>query len=563
MLVWKVLAVALVISGCSPSSAPDASAPEKPAGQAQAPAGAVQLVFTYGSEKEEWIKDVTTSFNASGARTASGKPIFVTAIPMGSGECVDEILNETRKPHLVSPASGVFIKLGNAQSRQKTGKDLVVGEAENLVLSPVVIAMWKPMAEALGWGKKPVGWEDILAVAKSPNGWAAFGQPQWGDFRFGHTHPQFSNSGIISVLAEVYAASGKVKNLTLDDVQSAKVADALQGIEQSVVHYGSSTGFFGKKMFTNGPKYLSAAVLYESSVIESYSSQFTPAFPVVAIYPKEGTFWSDHPVGIVARDWVSEEQRAAARIYISYLLAKPQQEKAITYGFRPSMVEIPIASPIDTAHGVDPKEPRTTLEIPSTDVMDSILTLWGKAKKHSSITLVLDTSGSMEKDGRMANAREGALTMLSALSDDDVFGLLPFSTKPIWVSEGAPLKQSREKMKTAISGLMESGTTVLYDAIGIAYDKLLQQRKTNPGRIDALVVLTDGADNKSDISLEQLLEKVRYDNEGKTIRIFIIGYGDEAEKDKLKKIADATQGKYYDGTPQNIRQVFRDISTFF
>jgi hypothetical protein len=36
-------------------------------------------------------------------------------------------------------------------------------------------------------------------------------------------------------------------------------------------------------------------------VIESHSQNNLP-FPLVAIYPKEGTFWSDHPIGIVERE---------------------------------------------------------------------------------------------------------------------------------------------------------------------------------------------------------------------------------------------------------------------
>jgi Ca-activated chloride channel homolog len=102
-----------------------------------------------------------------------------------------------------------------------------------------------------------------------------------------------------------------------------------------MVHYGSSTGFFGRKLFDSGPEYLSAAVLYESMVVESYGNAKTMAFPVVALYPKEGTFWSDHPVGIVERDWVTPERREAAQTYINYLLAAQSQQKALAYGFRP------------------------------------------------------------------------------------------------------------------------------------------------------------------------------------------------------------------------------------
>src|SRR5271165_7629987 len=250
---------------------------------APAPPDSLELVFTYGSEKERWINEVTDRFNREDHRAQGGKRIFVRAIPMGSGELIDEVLSGIRQPQLISPASAAFIKLGNAESQSKTGHELI-GPTENLVLSPVVIAMWKPMAEAIGWGKKPIGWSEILALASSQKGWQAYGYPQWGQFKFGHTHPQYSNSGLISLFAEVYAATGKTAGLTVADVDKPHTSAFVEGIERSVVHYGSSTGFFGRKMFASGPQYLSAAVLYENMVIESYDSADKLAFPVVAIY---------------------------------------------------------------------------------------------------------------------------------------------------------------------------------------------------------------------------------------------------------------------------------------
>ena len=41
--------------------------------------------------------------------------------------------------------------------------------------TPLVIAMWEPMARALGWPKKPLGFADILRLADDPRGWAAAG----------------------------------------------------------------------------------------------------------------------------------------------------------------------------------------------------------------------------------------------------------------------------------------------------------------------------------------------------------------------------------------------------
>jgi Ca-activated chloride channel family protein len=153
---WLALSSAfflvLVISLAAGCKSQPPSSQETPAA---APRGALELVFPYGSEKEKWINDVTDAFNRNGAKTQRGKTIFVRALPMGSGESIDNILSGRMQAHLTSPASAAFIKLGNAESRAKTGKDLIAS-TDNLVLSPVVIAMWKPMAEAIGWGKKPL-----------------------------------------------------------------------------------------------------------------------------------------------------------------------------------------------------------------------------------------------------------------------------------------------------------------------------------------------------------------------------------------------------------------------
>jgi len=522
----------------------------------------LELTFTYGSEKEKWINEVTAEFNRADHRTSSGKRIYVRAIPMGSGEAIDEVMEGRRQPHLISPASAAFIKLGNAQSQSKYGKDLIAS-TDNLVLSPVVIAMWKPMAEALGWGKKPIGWSDILALARNQKGWEAYGYPQWGRFKFGHTHPQFSNSGLISLFAEIYAGSGKTAGLTVADVNKPRTADFLSGIEKSVVHYGSSTGFFGRQMFSTGPQYLSAAVLYENMVTESYSQGNLP-FPVVAIYPKEGTFWSDHPIGIVERDWVTPEHREAAKTYIQYLLQRPQQEKAIAYGFRPGAVDVPLASPIDEAHGVDPKEPKTTLEVPSVPVMDAILNLWQQKKKAASVVLVMDTSGSMNDNHKIQNAREGAKQLVNLLSEGDRLSLLPFNNKITWASQNLLIKTGRGELSNTIDSLFAQGGTALYDSIDTAYQYLLaQNHEQEADSILSIVVLTDGEDTESKMHLNDLMDRIHFDGETHTIHVFTIAYGKDARKDILGQIADTTQAKSYEGTPENIVGVFKDISTFF
>ncbi len=75
------------------------------------PSDAVVVSMLYGSEKEAWIDDVTADFNAQRIESTEGRPIFVEAVPAGSTESMDLILNGQEQPAIWSPASGNSIKV--------------------------------------------------------------------------------------------------------------------------------------------------------------------------------------------------------------------------------------------------------------------------------------------------------------------------------------------------------------------------------------------------------------------------------------------------------------------
>ena len=98
--------------------------------------------------------------------------------------------------------------------------------------------------------------------------------------------------------------------------------------------------------------------------------------PVVAIYPKEGTFYSDHPFVIPQANWVTPAKKAAALMFRDFLLDPTQQKKALEYGFRPVDLNTALTIPIDHAHGADPNQPTTILQTPSVEVVKAILSAW-------------------------------------------------------------------------------------------------------------------------------------------------------------------------------------------
>lgn len=560
-----LLFAALLACG-SKKSASTRPSPDKPAAAAKT----VGITFAYGSEKKAWIVDAIAAFNASPAAKMGDATVVVTGVPMGSGEAVEEIVAETSKPDAWCPASDLFRPLLNRAWAAKHGtvggsKD-VAPEGKPLVLSPVVIAMWKPMAQALGWPDKSIGWSDILKLSTDPKGWASLGHPEWGAFKLGHTHPEYSNSGLMSVLAEAYAAIGKTRGLDQKQLEDKKTLKYLEDIEGSIVHYGKSTGFFGEKMLTRGPRFLSAAVLYENLVVDAYEQ---PAFKnreldVVAIYPKEGTFWIDNPYIVLDAPWVDADKKKAADLFGKFLLGKEMQTKAMTeYGFRPSDPGIAVAAPIDAAHGLDPKQPKTLLETPGPDLVAASLAAWHKAKKTVDLMFVFDRSGSMQGDP-LSQAKAGALEFLKLLDDRDRVSLVIFNNQVPQITEPVPLGTGRQELQNQIQGIFADGGTALYDAIAAAEGKLKEAAKANPKRIYSVIVLTDGFDKDSQTTLAELKGMLSPGTEmGTGVKLFTIAYGNDADQSDLADIAESAAGASFHGDTKSIGQIYRDLAAFF
>lgn len=526
----------------------------------------VTISIMYGSEKEDWLEAVTADFNAASYTTESGARIVVETTPEGSIESMNAILEGRAEPTVWSPASSLYIPLANEQWRATHSEDLVAGTPEELVLSPVVIAMWRPMAEALGWPDQPIGWADVAELSFDEEGWAGYGYPEWGEFKFGHTHPDYSNSGFISVIAEAYAGAGKVRGLTPEDMQDPEVIQFMTDVENSIIHYGRSTGFFARQMFGRGPSYLSAAVLYENLVVAQEAARLSgesAQIPVVAIYPEEGTFWSDHPYITLNAPWVTDEQAEAAAIFEEYLLAPEQQQRALEFGFRPSDPSIPLSAPIDANHGVDPQQPQTILEVPDVETIYAAQDLWREAKKPVDLVVVMDVSGSMEGD-KIAAARSSLIQFVDLLADRDRLQIILFDDEIITMTELTELGPKRSDVQTRVSGIIEDGYTSLYDAVLYAYDDLAANG--DPDHIRAIVVLSDGADTASVIRLPDVIADIESTSEGQggdAIKVFTIAFGGDADLNVLESISEATGARMYEGDISTIQDVYIEISTFF
>jgi len=504
----------------------------------------------YSPEKALLFTELVTTFNNAKYKTAEGENITLEAIEMDPEVMVQAAV--AGEVQALSPDSSLWFDEINRTWQAQTGSEAtLVGETVRYAVSPVVIAMWAETAQRLGYPNTPIGWTEVMELARQ-------------DPNFKWSHPSTTSaSGMLATLAEFYAGAGKTRGLTQEDVEKQAVLDYVAAIEKTVRYYGEGELAVIERIIQEGPAYLDAFVVQEQLVV--HANQKLGGRRLVAVYPKEGTLWEDHPLALLETPNLTSKQRQAFSAFRDFLLAPKQQRLILQYGYRPADLNIPLDSPESPLHpsnGVDPAQPQTTLQVPSPGIIEVVRNVWWYTKRHTNVYLVVDTSGSMSGD-KIAEAKLALQTFLQQIkSEQENVGLVEFSSQVNNILELAPLAENRSRLENAIEALETGGNTALLDAVRAAYVRL--QQRGDRERINAIVAMTDGKENNSRISLRELVRQVREGNaSGVPVVIFCIAYGGDADYNTLQALADASGGQVRRGDLETIRQLYKILSTYF
>lgn len=590
--------VALSLAACSPST-PDGGSDD--ATQGFVDDGCTHVTIATSSEKVNMLDALAEAFKESPEHEKLSTCATVRPINVSSGNAAryltsgdDWPSDDTELwPTLWSPASTVWTDRVAAAASAS-----LVGEPESFTRTPVVFGMPEPMAKALGWPQDPISITDLSQLCQDPAGWGSVGKDIWGSFKISKTNPNTSTTGLSTILMQSYEAAGKDADLTAADVTAA--ADFSRVFEECVIHYGDTTGNVLTTLYdetqngSSGSAYVSAVALEETSLLnynqgnpDSHTVQpgetlTPPKTKLVAVYPEGGSMWSDNPVTVLGADWVTEEQRTAGEAFATFLQTTAAQEILPQYGFRPLDESVPLGKLFTENFGVDPAQPAITLPKPAVDVISTAIDQWTQVRKPSSVLELIDISGSMDDpigDGRsrLDGAIEGAQTTLDHFRSTDEIGVWAFTTGVSDPDAGegiqvlrdvTPLGSDGEKLDSSLEDLhyAQRNGTPLYDAILTAYRAMSE--RAEPGRINAIVVLSDGEDTDSVTSLDSLIAEIGKDSgEGGSdapVRIFPIAYGEGADSSALQRIADATGGQLFDASnAERIDLVFASVINNF
>jgi len=511
------------------------------------------------------LAELAEQFNAQANRTADNQQMVVHIVTYEPENMVDAAL-QAPPFQALSPDSALWLDRLEQQWSQQLGETEAAGEIPigqrrtsgtiRYAVSPVVIAAWESVARELGWPERAIGWQDIQQQAtRDPN--------------FKWNHPSTNNaSGLLATLAEFYAGAGLTRGLTEEAATAPETLAYVQAVEATVRFYGEGEEVIVERLAEEGRNFLDAFVAQERVVIDWNQTQRGER--LVAIYPAEGTLWTDHPLALLElggngqEQAVTDNQRQTYQAFARYLTDTQAQSHLLAAGYRPADLTIPLDrgdSPFANTDAVDWRQPQTTLQMPSAAVIDVVQNVWYYTKRPTNVYLVVDTSGSMEGDKIELTRAALAAFVQQIQGDRDQLGLVEFGGR---IKNFTPLRvmdeSARSDILAQIDGMQATGGTALIDAV---YDAVVDLQAQNDSEaINAVVVMTDGQENESRYRLADLQDLVR-SGSGRPPVIFTIAFGRDADEQLLQEIARIGEGQLRRADETDIEELYRIISTYF
>ena len=381
--VLVLLAVNLVIGGvllARRAAAPPVAAAAPAPAAADPDAGVVHVGVAYGTEKERWLAWAAGAF----AATPAGRGVKVDLIPMGSLEGAQAVLKEDHRIDVWCPASRLYREQFVADWTARHGADPIARE-DRLALTPMAFVMWDERYRAFTAKYGDVSFRSVGQALAEPGGWAAIAnRPDWGLFKFSHTVPTQSNSGLAALVTMAYDYHGKPNGLTLADALDGPFQQWLGGVERGASDMQNSTGNMMRDMVLFGPGTFDCLYVYESVAIDYLDNANGRWGKLHVSYPKYN-LWNDNPYYVLDVPWSTPAQREGAGAFLDFLMAEPAQREAMRHGFRPGNPAVPTNGPADAwaRHadvGLRADLPGTICKPPPAEVMFNLLQGWERTR---------------------------------------------------------------------------------------------------------------------------------------------------------------------------------------
>ncbi|MCF6227228.1 MAG: VIT and VWA domain-containing protein [Planctomycetes bacterium] len=158
------------------------------------------------------------------------------------------------------------------------------------------------------------------------------------------------------------------------------------------------------------------------------------------------------------------------------------------------------------------------------------------------VIIVMDTSGSMLDDGKMAQARKAMKFIVNKLNDKDKFAVVTFSTEARKWHDSLvdATEEARKATLKKIEALTATGGTNMEGAIRMAYDLAAAGDAKRPCYV---LFLTDGLPTMGEVTDVRALAKIAKEKRNERVRIFPFGVGHDVNTWLLDTLAEQNKGQ--------------------
>ena len=174
------------------------------------------------------------------------------------------------------------------------------------------------------------------------------------------------------------------------------------------------------------------------------------------------------------------------------------------------------------------------------------------------VTLVLDSSGSMNEGSRVEIARAAADSIRRSLRDEDRISVVHFRSNVIHDLTVENHKPGSRKVRDSISRLSPSGSTNVQAGLDLAVEIADYMRRKNPSAYNYVILMSDGVANVDATNPFAILESAEDRDSSNPLRLITIGVGIQNYNDVLlEQLAQHGNGWYrYLNDPGQAKALF-------
>ena len=468
-------------------------------------------------QDERWLVDVAEKYNQQQQRLKSGQVIQVGIRNIPSGLAAQILTARKGKPAGYTPATAMWLELLKAEGLPL--RDIAPALVSNQAIFAVQPQVYKELAQG-----GEVTFDSLMDAILA------------GKISVGYSNPYIASSALNFLHSLLWRSAGHTqdgKPLTIAELESPQINSAFSTFQKQIA-LTTPTYLDLKQIWIRNPQKFQAIIMAYQSYVNLKKQ---PEFAQLAYVP----FGMPENSPLAGFDWNTASEQEALSKFAEFATSAPMQQLAEQQGYEQTKY---------LQQGQFPP-------MPSGEVLKAAQSFW-KQRKDGGRTvymeLVVDTSGSMQRNNRLGAVQEALRFASQQINRDNQIGLVSFSDRATRWLTLAPFNELEQKrLFVAINRLRPDGETALYDGLAVGLADLMEKKKIDPNGQFYLLLLTDGERNKG-IRFSEIKAVI----EQSGVRVYPIAYG-EVNQQELAAIASIREGSVYQGTPEKVQVLLKDL----